>query len=151
MEGSQQDADDIFQETVVAFIDIVKKDRFRMEAGIKTFLVAIARNTWYKEIKKKERSGYREKVFEIGRGSNELDVSNEISDRELKSELREMLGKLGESCRKILMLFYYENLPMKEIVNHLHYENEQVVRNKKYKCLKELTDLVKANPLITGR
>ena len=149
--GSQQDADDIFQETVVAFIDIVKKDKFRMDAAIKTFLVAIARNLWYKEIKKKERSGYREKVFEIGRGSNELDVSNEIGDREVKKELRDMLNKLGESCRKILMLFYYENLPMKEIVNHLHYENEQVVRNKKYKCLKELTDLVKANPMIAGQ
>jgi DNA-directed RNA polymerase specialized sigma subunit len=62
-----------------------------------------------------------------------------------------MLDKLGESCRKILMLFYYENLPMKEIVQHLHYENEQVVRNKKYKCLKELTEMVKANPLIAGQ
>ena len=146
--GSQQDADDIFQETVIAFINTVQKGNYRMEAGIPTFLVAISKNLWYKEIKKKDRSEYREKVFEIGRGSEELDVSNDISDREMKKELRELLDKLGESCRKILMLFYYENLSMKEIVEHLHYENEQVVRNKKYKCLKELTELVKANPQV---
>ncbi len=36
---------------------------------------------------------------------------------------------------------------MKEIVSHLHYENEQVVRNKKYKCLQQLTDKIKQNPL----
>src|ERR1700704_389195 len=66
--GSQQDADDIFQETVVAFIDIAKKGKYRMEASIKTFLVSIARNIWYNQIKKKERSGHREKVYEIGRG-----------------------------------------------------------------------------------
>jgi len=146
--GSQQDADDIFQETVIAFINTVQKGNYRMEAGIPTFLVAISKNLWYKEIKKKDRSEYREKVFEIGRGSEELDVSNDISDREMKKELRELLDKLGDSCKKILMLFYYDNLSMKEIVEHLHYENEQVVRNKKYKCLKELTELVKANPQV---
>ena len=146
--GSQQDADDIFQETVIAFINTVQKGNYRMEAGIPTFLVAISKNLWYKEIKKKDRSEYREKVFEIGRGSEELDVSNDISDREMKKELRELLDKLGDSCKKILMLFYYDNLSMKEIVEHLHYDNEQVVRNKKYKCLKELTELVKANPQV---
>ena len=146
--GSQQDADDVFQETVMAFIDTVQKGNYRMEAGIKTFLLAISKNLWYKEIKKKDRSDYREKVFEISRGSEEIDVSHDISDREMKKELRELLDKLGESCKKILMLFYFENLSMREIVDHLHYENEQVVRNKKYKCLKELTELVKANPQV---
>ena len=36
---------------------------------------------------------------------------------------------------------------MKEIVSHLHYENEQVVRNKKYKCLQQLTEKMKQNPM----
>ena len=36
---------------------------------------------------------------------------------------------------------------MKEIVSQMHYENEQVVRNKKYKCLQQLTDKMKQNPL----
>ena len=44
------------------------------------------------------------------------------------------------------MLFYYENLSMKEIVDHLPYENEQVIRNKKYKCLQQLMGFVKENP-----
>ena len=149
--GNQQDADDIFQETVVAFIDVVKDKKFRMEAGIKTFLVAIARNTWNKELKKKERAGYREKLYEKDRDDNEMDVSQEIGEREVKRELRELMGRLGETCKKILTLFYYENLPMKEIVQHLHFENEQVVRNKKYKCLKELTEMVKANPLTAAQ
>jgi len=146
--GSEQDADDIFQETVVAFIDIVQKGKYRAEASIKTFLVSIARNIWYNQIKKKERSGHREKVYEVSRGTDETDVSHYISDREVKKEFRELLDKLGESCRKILTLFYYENLPMKDIVQHLHYENEQVVRNKKYKCLQQLTEMIKTNPLI---
>jgi hypothetical protein len=37
---------------------------------------------------------------------------------------------------------------MKDILHHLPYENEQVVRNKKYKCLQSLTELIKQNPVI---
>jgi hypothetical protein len=37
---------------------------------------------------------------------------------------------------------------MKEILEKLHYENEQVVRNKKYKCLKQLEQLIAAHPSI---
>ncbi|HTQ64101.1 MAG TPA: sigma-70 family RNA polymerase sigma factor [Puia sp.] len=146
--GSDQDAEDIFQETVVAFIDIVRKGKYRMEASVKTFLVSIAKNIWYNEIKKRERSGYREKLYETSRDKNEQDVSHYISNREMNQELRGLLDRLGESCRKILILFYYENLSMKEIVDHLHYENEQVIRNKKYKCLQQLTELIKENPAI---
>jgi RNA polymerase sigma factor (sigma-70 family) len=146
--GSRQDAEDVFQETVVSFIEIVKKGKYRMEASIKTFLVSVARNIWLNEVKKRERSGHREKQFELGRDQKEEDVGQQIGDLEKKKQLRDLVYQLGEPCRKILLLFYYENLSMKEIVDHLPYENEQVVRNKKYKCLQQLTGFIKDNPSI---
>ena len=145
--GTEQDADDIFQETIVSFIDSVQKGKFRQESGIRTFLISISKNLWYNEIRKRQRSGNREKIFEMDRDQVEGSVAETIQDRELKQQLNQLLQELGESCRKILVLFYYENLSMKEIVLHLHYENEQVVRNKKYKCLQQLTDKMKQNPL----
>jgi RNA polymerase sigma factor (sigma-70 family) len=146
--GSEQDADDIFQETVVAFIEVVQKGKFRGEASVKTFLNSIARNYWFNEIKKRDRSGIRDKKFELSRDQNEADVSHHITEMERKRQLRSLVDQLGESCRKVLLLFYYENLSMKEMVDHLPYDNEQVVRNKKYKCLQALTGLIKDNPAI---
>jgi RNA polymerase sigma factor (sigma-70 family) len=146
--GSEQDADDVFQETVVAFIDTVKKGKYRMEASIKTFLVSVAKNIWFNEIKKRERSGAREKIYEKARDQEVEDVGFQISDLERRRQLRDLIDQLGDSCKKILMLYYYEDLSMKEIVDHLPYENEQVVRNKKYKCLQSLTGLLKNNPAI---
>ena len=146
--GSEQDADDIFQETVVAFIDIVRKGKYRMEASIRTFLASIARNYWFNELKKRGRSDHRDRQFEAGRDQDEADVSHHLAEIERKRQLRQLVEQLGEGCRKVLLLFYYENLSMKEIVDHLPYENEQVVRNKKYKCLQQLTGLIKSNPAI---
>ena|ERR1700688_3234013 len=145
--GTEQDADDIFQETIVSFVDSVQKGKFRQEAGIRTFLISISKNIWYNEIRRRQRAGNREKIFEMDRDQEEGPVTETIHDREMKQQLNKLLQELGESCRKILELFYYENLSMKEIVTQMHYENEQVVRNKKYKCLQELTDKMKQNPL----
>ncbi len=146
--ASEQEAQDVFQETVVAFIDIVKKDRYKPEAKIGTYLTAVAKNIWFNEIKKKQRAAFRDKEFEKGRNQVEEDVSHFINEREMKQQMRDLVYKLDEPCRKILVLFYYENLSMKEIVEHLPYENEQVVRNKKSKCLQSLTGMVKNHPLI---
>jgi RNA polymerase sigma factor (sigma-70 family) len=145
--GTEQDADDIFQETIVSFIDSVQKGKFRQEAGIRTFLISISKNIWYNEIRRRQRAGNREKIFEMDRDQEEGPVTETIHDREMKQQMNKLLQELGESCKKILELFYYENLSMKEIVTQMHYENEQVVRNKKYKCLQELTDKMKQNPL----
>jgi RNA polymerase sigma factor (sigma-70 family) len=146
--GTSQDGEDIFQEAVVTFIDLVKKGKFRSEATVKTFLTAIARNIWLNELNKKQRTGIRERLYENRREANEPDVSHHLDERELKNQLRDILEKLGDPCKKILMMFYYENLSMKEMVNYLNYENEQVVRNKKYKCLQQLTKLLSDKPEI---
>jgi len=149
--ASEQEAQDVFQETVVAFIDIVKKDSYRLDAKISTFLTAVAKNIWFNEVKKKARSSFREKQFETGRDQVDADASHLIAEREMKQQMRDLVFKLDEPCRKILMLFYYENLSMKEIVQHLPYENEQVVRNKKSKCLQHLTGMAKNHPLLANK
>jgi RNA polymerase sigma factor (sigma-70 family) len=119
-----------------------------MESTIRTFLASIARNIWFNELKKRDRADHRNRQFEMGREQDEPDVAEHIGDRERKKQLRDLVNGLGEACRKVLLLFYYENMTMKEILYHLPYENEQVVRNKKYKCLQQLAGLIKDNPAV---
>jgi len=39
---------------------------------------------------------------------------------------------------------------MKQILEQLKYENEQVVRNKKHKCMKKLGELIQSDPLLAN-
>lgn len=146
--GSRQDAEDVFQEVVVSFIDLVKKDKFRGESTVKTFLYSLNRHTWLNELKRRGRALAREEKYEKGQERVELDTGHLIAEREGKAEVMRLVEELGDTCRKILVLFYYENLSMKEILDNLHYENEQVVRNKKYKCLKQLEQMIKEKPAL---
>jgi len=146
--GSRQDAEDVFQEVVLSFIDLVQKDKFRGESTVKTFLFSLNRHTWLNELKRRGRAVAREEKYERGQDKMEMDASHYIADREGKAEVTRLVGELGETCRKILLLFYYENLSMREILETLHYENEQVVRNKKYKCLKQLEQMITEKPYL---
>lgn len=146
--GSRQDAEDVFQEVVVAFVDLVQKDKFRGESTVKTFLYSLNRHTWLNELKRRGRALAREEKYEKEQDRTELDTSNLIADREGKAEVIKLVGELGETCQKILLLFYYENYSMKEILEATEYENEQVVRNKKYKCLKQLEKMINEKPIL---
>jgi RNA polymerase sigma factor (sigma-70 family) len=146
--GSQQDAEDVFQEVLVNFIDLVKKDKFRGESSIKTFLYSLNRHVWLNELKRRGRALAREEKYEKGQVQEVIDISHTIAAREDKQKVYDLLAQLGDNCKTILLLFYYENLSMKEILAKTDYETEQVVRNKKYKCLKQLEQMINANPIL---
>jgi RNA polymerase sigma factor (sigma-70 family) len=144
--GSRQDAEDIFQDVIVSFIEIVQLGKFRGESTIKTFLFSLNRNAWLNELKRRGRASKRELRYEKEQDSEQVDVGTAITDRESRRQLMKIVEALGETCKKILLLYYYENKSMKEILATLDYHSEQVIRNKKYKCLKQLEEMMEKNP-----
>jgi RNA polymerase sigma factor (sigma-70 family) len=146
--GTQQDAEDVFQEVVVSFIDLVKKNKFRGESSVKTFLYALNRHMWLNELKRRGRATAREAKYEQAKPHLIMDASYTLIINEDKNKVYALIEQLGSNCKKILLLYYYENQSMKEILTQTDYETEQVVRNKKYKCLKQLEQLIAANPAL---
>lgn len=146
--GTRQDAEDTIQEVIVTFIDIIRNGKFRGESSIKTFLMSLTRNLWLNNLRKKERSSARDVIFEKQRGQVEDNMLEHIAEREKKKQVLLLLEQAGEICKKILLLFYFQELSMKEMLAHLPYDNEQVIRNKKSKCLQKLSEQVKNNPAL---
>ena len=143
--GSEQDAEDIFQEVMVAFINLVKAGKFRGESSIKTFLFSLNKNIWLNELKRRGRALAREEKYERLNERHDLTADISMELHQTKNDLMKVIDELGENCKKILLLFYFENRSMKEILGALPYENEQVVRNKKSKCLKKLEEIITGN------
>jgi RNA polymerase sigma factor (sigma-70 family) len=146
-QGSQQDGEDVFQEALIAFINLVKSGKFRGEASLQTTFVSISRNIWLNEQKKRKSLDTRGKLFENAR-QPEADPASQLLQREVSEQFLNLMSRLGESCKSLLTMVYYENLSNKDILERTHYESEQVIRNKKYKCMKELTELIKDNPIL---
>lgn len=144
--GNRQDAEDVFQETIMAFVDMVQQGKFRGESSIKTMLYAIARNLWLNAMKKRNRMFVTDTQHHTITDGESGDVQDVIIRSESRRRIMDFIGQLGETCRKILIHYYYDGLSIKEIHERMHYENEQVVRNQKYKCLKKLTEWIEGDP-----
>jgi len=147
--GNADDAADIFQEVLLGFIELVKQEKFRGQAGIKSFLYTLTRNLWISELRKRSSTSLRHEKYQDAQITVESDISEYLEYKEHQTTVTALLNELGDTCKAVLRLFYYENLSIKEILAKLpQYQNEQVVRNKKYKCLKELTRRVSNSPTL---
>lgn len=144
--GIKEDAADVMQETIVAFIDIIEKNKFRGEASVQSFLYTLARNIWLTELRKKNSRENRNTIFEKEKEIEDKEITHYIFYNERQKAINKLFEKLGHACKKLLLLVYYEDMNMKDILKQMpDYSNEQVLRNKKYKCMKQLEEMIEAN------
>jgi RNA polymerase sigma factor (sigma-70 family) len=144
--GSIDEAKDLFQETMIAFYENVRDNKFKGESAISTYLYSIAKFKWLNQIKKNNiRTSHHEKLK-----VNEFEESPLVTlmDKEKSNNVIHVLTELGEPCKKLLIATIYQNASMKEIVELGEYSSEQIVRNKKYKCLQKLKELINAKPAL---
>jgi RNA polymerase sigma factor (sigma-70 family) len=148
--GSDDDAADMFQEAVLILIEKIKTGKFRQESSIKTFLVGIARNLWLFEKRTRERRSSREMHYTISEVDNihneDLEIGERIFCRSNTDVIQTLFKQVGEICSKILIGFYYENTSMKNLLQRFHFDNEQVLRNRKSRCMKKVKKLLTDQP-----
>jgi RNA polymerase sigma factor (sigma-70 family) len=148
--GSEDDAADIFQEAVLILIEKIKTGKFRQESSIKTFLVGIARNLWLFEKRTRERRTSREMHYSASENSqvdnDDLEIGERVFSKSNTDAIQTMFKQVGEICSKILIGFYYENSSMKNLLQRFHFDNEQVLRNRKARCMKKLKKLLTEQP-----
>lgn len=140
--GNETEAQDIFQETIITFYEQVKRENFELTCSLKTYLYSIGRNLWLKRLSKIKNLNHD--INDFGDFIS-LDDDNEKDSTENGEILLEMIGKLDESCRKILTYFYYDKLRMNVIMNKMKLGSEQSAKNKKLKCMKRLMEVIQLN------
>jgi len=71
----------------------------------------------------------------------QTELSSYLKKDKIKS-VTQAIDSLGDSCRRILDCYYFEQLSMAEIAYQLGYKNKDTVKNLKYKCLKRLLSII---------
>ena len=139
--GVRDDAKDIFQEGLIVLFKNVKNQEFRLQSTIKTYLYSICRNLWLMQLRKTKREVVlEEKHDHISVEENQFKV---LEMTEKKRILLHLLKGLNDSCREILMMFYFRKMKMEEIRTLLNLKNEQVAKNKKSRCMKNIRSKVR--------
>jgi RNA polymerase sigma factor (sigma-70 family) len=138
--GTTADVEDMLQEALVIFWQKVQQADFSLTSKIDTYLYAVAKNLWLKNLRKNGRMTSQE--FGDDHSLDIADVEPETTD-EQSEVLSRYLQKLGDTCRQILSLFYFEQWDMEQIAAKLRFANAQTAKAKKYQCKKQLEALIR--------
>jgi len=108
--GDERMAEEILSETFYqAYLHIGK---FRGECRPETWLCQIAKNTFYREMKKRRRFVEFENINRMESGE---DLFEKMSDREQALKIHKHLHDLKEPYREVFMLRVFGELSFKEI------------------------------------
>ncbi len=143
--GNEEDVDDIFHDGLIAFYNLARRDKLKMDTKVEAYLYTICRNIWSKKIKNRPTQEELTETFH-SIPVEDLQIQT-ILDGEKKELIDKLLKDLGPDCQQLLLYYYFDHLRMKEIVKKMNFSNDQVARNKKSNCMKKLREVILNSPL----
>jgi len=128
--GSKEDAEDIFQDSLVMLYKNVNKSDFVLTASLQTYLLAITKNLWRDALRKKGR---------LPLTQDETETADIIrDDNEADYKIAELaFNFLGKKCKALLVAFYFQQKNYQQIAKMLSFSSDKIVKNQKYRCLQK--------------
>ncbi|WP_273567979.1 RNA polymerase sigma factor [Maribacter halichondriae] len=140
---------DIYQDAYVIFYDNVMSGKIeRFTSSISTYLFGIGKYLIFDQMRKNKKKVSGNYDLSMVGEADELVSTLEIEKPALTAEqqlLQKYFTTLGKKCQELLTLFYYRGYTIKEIMEAENYNNENVVKAAKSRCMKTLRERIKEN------
>lgn len=142
--GSESDAEDIFQDTLVILFRKVTKEELVLSCALKTYLFSVGRNLWLQrlELMKRVRMN-KPQSAEIDDEKENLDL--ELIHMERLNLLQKYLLAMDKECQRLLRLFL-QKLSLKEITEALGFSSTDYTKFRKYQCKNRLKKQMMGDP-----
>ncbi len=138
---SETNAKDLYIDAILNFVKMCYKPDFAV-SNVPNYIVGIGRNLFFKTVtKKKQTTQLEEDISMADEGTPEIALIRQ----ERKDALRQLLSKLDDTCREVLLL-WSQKVKMRGIAQQMKYKSEGMARKKKHQCLQRLYKIVAENP-----
>jgi DNA-directed RNA polymerase specialized sigma24 family protein len=138
--GSDQDAQDVFQDALVILYEQAVGDTLVLTASASTYLVSVGRNLWHHEQRRRARLPHEALPDDPG----PLGADASPAGEETSFAVLDYVERLGEKCKSMLLAFYYFQQPLTQIAAAKGYRTVRSATVQKFKCLERLRQAVRA-------
>lgn len=133
--GTEDEAKDVYQDSLVVFWQKATSGNLVLTSKISTYIYSICKNLWCKELDRKKRLAHEQKDTAVF-------MDDESAER--AKIIHQCIDQLGDTCKKVLMYYYFDRLSMQEIADKLGFANTNTAKTRKYKCKQKLDNIVKS-------
>lgn len=139
--------EEIYQDTIMVFVEKVYRDQFREESSISTFIGGIFFRKIANTLREKGtiKRGSQEKVVHELKEQMAVtppDVLKNYDAEDARQRADYYLGLLDAKCKEMLVLAIYREFDMEEIADRLGLKNARGASAKKHSCLKRLKAII---------
>lgn len=130
--GNVTEAKDLYQDSILDFLEKVWQENFILTCKIRTFVYSICRNKWLYQLRGRKKFIDMEEYVEFEKAGE--DVPEDTPGMPDDGQIIQAINNLGEPCRSLLVGYYYENLSMEQLAQKLHYKTVNVAKQQKFRC-----------------
>ncbi len=143
---SHEDAFDLYSDTIISAIEKIVGGSFEGRSSLKTWLYQIFHNKYVDLIRKKSTNkssvhrtlSLSDSLFQVA--DNSKTIVQQLVDKTDWKVLKEKLNQVGDSCRRMLLL-WADGYSDKEIAVSMEYKTSDVVKTSRLRCLERLKQL----------
>ncbi len=140
---NDQDLEDAFQDAVIVLFKKIKSGAVTsLQSSIKGFLMGIFKRKLFHKHRERCRFSLDQEIDDILLNAWDDAIYQKNEQEHLKGIFSAALEKIGDPCKTIFRLRFYENFALDAIAVRMDYKNEQVVSSQLYRCLERLHKLV---------
>jgi RNA polymerase sigma factor (sigma-70 family) len=142
--GTEADAEDVFQDAVMALVQKLAVGKTELHATPCIYLLTIAKYIWLTRLRSKKPSSELKDYDLLKDGEAALE---EHFLRQIQQDRAYRLcwEKLSERCRSILDDYYFQDLSMAEIAQKHGFSNEKTAKQTKYRCMEDLKNCARTH------
>ena len=142
---SNEDIEDIFQESLIVLMQKVKSGKVACshEGALFSYLVQVGKLTACNQLRKKRELNWDDAVtFSLQLHNIEDDEIAAYEKQQAQNELLDKIfGRIPSECSTLLKHFYWNHKPMDEIASILGMRNADSVKSKKNKCMNRIKEI----------
>jgi len=134
--GTNEDAEDIFQEAVVVLLTKVRRKDFILTSSMNTYLYGIAKNIWFKRLRSHTYLTLDD--HEISYDETEIFLAKLDDEKSKEVLIHGWLSKISKNCQWILKAIYFYEESMEGLIKKMGWKNKHSASNQKYKCIQQV-------------
>jgi len=141
---SQLELQSAYSDALVKLIRKLRDGSFRGDSKVSSFFNTMFYNTAVDVSKMDASNKNKETIEQLEHDARESDLLKLIDNKDQANQVITVMKTMGDLCQRILMDWGYYRYSMQEIATRSDLSNAESARSMKYKCLKNLRELLNA-------
>ncbi len=133
-QGTTDEANDVFQDTLLIVLTNVRKPEFQLTASLNTYVFSISKHLWLRHLKQKTTFlplDTDELVENVG------DPASASTSPTTFDVLAAILSSITARCLALLTALFFQKKSIDTLIEEAGYANRHTAQNQKYKCLEQ--------------